>query len=113
MTDDPQNEVSSPVGIEPAVSSPAPTSAVLSGDPDALLARYGADLTDGALSDEQARVILTTLWNIMRVFVDLGYSLKAGDNSGEGPRISFEDVLDYLQTNTAALEADAAKKNDT
>jgi hypothetical protein len=39
------------------------------------LSRYRADLADLALSDEQERDLLETLWAIMSSFVELGFSV--------------------------------------
>ncbi|MCR9089228.1 MAG: hypothetical protein NXH97_21095 [Rhodobacteraceae bacterium] len=84
----------------------------LSHSPEALLQRYGDHLDEAALTDAQKQEFLTVLWQIMVVFVDLGFSLKAGDNFTPNCDHGISDVLEYLHIEETAPETVAPKKSN-
>lgn len=61
-----------------------------------LLAEYADDLGEDHLSDEQKKEMLIAIWQLMAAFVDLGFSVKAGDKIGNKSDLSFDDVLEFL-----------------
>lgn len=80
-------------------------------DQDARLLRdYAHHLSDMELSEDQQKELLSTLWQIMVAFVDLGFSVKAGDKLGENSDIGFDDVLQYLVPIDTAPETLASSK---
>ncbi|MEM7060252.1 MAG: hypothetical protein AAF557_21945 [Pseudomonadota bacterium] len=84
-----------------------------SGSPDALVARYGGDLECEGLTHEQQAQILTALWQIMTAFVDLGFSVKAGDKFTPTAEIGMDDVLKSLIPEETAPETAAPKNNNS
>lgn len=86
----------------------APESA-LSHSPEALLERYAAHLDEVSLTDAQKQEFLTALWQIMVAFVDLGFSLKAGDKFTPKCDHGIADVLEYLHIEETAPETVAPK----
>ena len=76
----------------------------------ALLERYGDHLEDNDFSDEQAREFLGALWQIMVAFVDVGFSVKAGEKLSENSDIGFDDVLNYLCLEDTAPETVASSE---
>ena len=76
----------------------------LSHSPEALLERYGEHLDEAALTEAQKQEFLTALWQIMVGFVDLGFTLKAGDNFTPKCDHSITDVLEYLHIEETAPE---------
>ncbi|MEM7745636.1 MAG: hypothetical protein AAF409_18205 [Pseudomonadota bacterium] len=76
--------------------TPTTDTAGLGNDPEALVARYGADLDAGDLSEAQQAEIVSALWQIMIGFVDLGFSIKAGDKFTATSETGMGDVLGFL-----------------
>ena len=79
---------------------------------DRLLAEYGSYLEDADLSEAQKKEMLLTLWRIMTAFVELGFSVKAGDNFSPDTEIGMDDVLKYLDITDTAHETVAPKFNN-
>lgn len=75
-----------------------------------LLVEYGDDLGEYHLSDEQKKEMLIAIWQLMAAFVDLGFSVKAGDKIGDKSDLSFDDVLEYLIPIETAPETVAPTK---
>lgn len=73
-----------------------------------LLKRYGHHLEGEGLNDEQAKEFLGALWQIMVAFVDLGFSVKAGEKFNQNSDIGFDDVLEYLRLEDTAPETVAS-----
>ncbi|WP_424988237.1 hypothetical protein [Microbulbifer sp. S227A] len=63
---------------------------------DRLLAQYGDDPSLVELDEAQKKEFLMSLWQIMRGFAELGFSVKSGDKLHENTETSFDDVLEYL-----------------
>ncbi|MCR9089454.1 MAG: hypothetical protein NXH97_22270 [Rhodobacteraceae bacterium] len=84
----------------------------LSHSSEALLERYGAHLDEAALTEAQKQEFLTALWQIMVAFVDLGFSLKAGDNLTPKCDHGITNVLQYLHLKETAPETVAPKKSN-
>lgn len=61
-----------------------------------LLARYGAHLEDEHFNDGDKEAFLLALWQIMQGFVDLGFSVKAGDKFYANAELGMDDVLQFL-----------------
>lgn len=78
--------------------------------PQQLLERYGDQLAEENLSDEQAKQFLGALWSIMVAFVDLGFSVKSGDKLHPKSDIGMDDVLHYLCLEDTAPETVASSK---
>lgn len=76
----------------------------------ALLERYGEHLDGAGLSEDQQKELLSTLWQIMVAFVDLGFSVKAGDKLSAGCDIGFDDVLHSICLEDTAPETAASSK---
>lgn len=74
----------------------------LSRDPEVLQRRYG-HLLEGT-DAEKAAYILLCVFDIAACFVDLGFSLAAGDKLHENSDIGFDDVLDYVHLKAKAHE---------
>lgn len=80
-------------------------------DQDARLMKdYAHYLSDMELSEDQQKELLSTLWQIMVAFVDLGFNVKAGDKLGQNSDIGFDDVLNYLCLDDTAPETLASSK---
>lgn len=77
-----------------------------------LLARYGEELDDPALSEAQKAEFLIALWQIMVAFVDLGFSVRAGDKLTPDSPLGFDDVLKYLIPVETAHETVAPEFNN-
>ena len=77
-----------------------------------LLERYSDHLEGEGLSEDQAKEFLGALWQIMVAFVDLGFSVKAGDKFSPKSDISMDDVLQYLCLEDTAPETVASLKTD-
>ncbi|ALG91111.1 hypothetical protein TQ29_14100 [Actibacterium sp. EMB200-NS6] len=77
----------------------------------ALLERYGDHLEGSDFNDEQAREFLGALWQIMVAFVDVGFSVKAGEKLNQNSDIGFDDVLNYLCLEDTAPETVASSNN--
>ncbi|EAQ04966.1 hypothetical protein OB2597_06770 [Pseudooceanicola batsensis HTCC2597] len=78
--------------------------------PQQLLECYGDQLDGETLNDEQAKECLSALWSIMVAFVDLGFSVKAGDKLHPKSDIGMDDVLQYLCLEDTAPETVASSK---
>lgn len=78
---------------------------------DGLVARYGAHLEDEHLSEGDKEALLVTLWQIMQGFVDLGFSVKAGDKFYANADLGMNDVLEYLILEDTAHETVAPPLN--
>ncbi|TRW96313.1 hypothetical protein FNJ84_13635 [Paracoccus sp. M683] len=76
-----------------------------------LLARYGEELDDPSLSEAQKAEFLIALWQIMVAFVDLGFSVRAGDKLTPESGFGFDDVLSYLIPVETAHETVASEFN--
>lgn len=63
---------------------------------DELLARYGDELKHEDMSEQQKREFLLALARIMQAFVDLGFSIKPGDNFTGDTDLGMDNVLEYL-----------------
>lgn len=81
----------------------------LSHSPEALLERYGGHLDEASLTDTQKQEFLAALWQIMIGFVDLGFSLKAGDNLTPKCDLRVDDVLQYPHREETAPETVAPR----
>ncbi|MEO1193305.1 MAG: hypothetical protein AAFY02_16200 [Pseudomonadota bacterium] len=68
---------------------------------------YGDQLEDQNLSEAQELEFLLALWQIMQAFVDLGFSIKPGDNFTPDSAHGFDDVLDCLILEDTAHETGA------
>lgn len=78
---------------------------------DRLLERYGEHLPDDDLSEAQKKEFLLALWNIMRAFAEVGFSLKAGDKFTPTSDIGMDDVLNYICLEDTAPETVASSQN--
>ncbi|SDE90094.1 hypothetical protein SAMN05421538_11432 [Paracoccus isoporae] len=76
-----------------------------------LLERYGDQLEDENLSEEQAKEFLNAIWHIMVAFVDIGFSVRAGEKLSKNSDIGFDDVLHYLIPEATAPETVASSEN--
>lgn len=76
-----------------------------------LLAEYGDALEGSNLSDAQASEMLHALWQIMTAFVEVGFSVKAGENLHENTDLGMDDVLRYLIPVETAPETVAPKNS--
>lgn len=85
---------------------------VLAADGAALLARYGDQLDDAAMTEAAKQAVLLALWQIMVAFVDLGFSVKAGDKFAPESDIGLDDVLQYLIPEDTAHETVAPPPTD-
>lgn len=83
----------------------------LSCDEDALMKRYGAELTEFEISEDQKKELLIALWSIMQGFVDLGFSVKSGDKFTENADHGMDDVLNYLNLKDTAPETVAPRSH--
>ncbi|MEL7444265.1 MAG: hypothetical protein AAGK02_00435 [Pseudomonadota bacterium] len=84
----------------------------LSGDPDALTAEYGAHLSDDILADDEAATVLGALLYMMTIWVDAGFSVKAGDKFTPTSETGMDDVLDYMIPEKPAPETPASQQTD-
>lgn len=75
-----------------------------------LLDAYGHHLEGDALNEAQQKELLMTLWQIMRSFAELGFSVKSGDKLYAGADHGFDDVLRYLTLEMTAPETVAPLK---
>lgn len=84
---------------------------------DRLLAKYGDYLDEHDLNEDQKKEFLMSLWQIMRGFAELGFSVKPGDKLNENTETSFDDVLEYLIPEDTAPETlapnQSQKKKET
>lgn len=85
---------------------------ILGADGAALLARYGDQLDDAAMTEAAKQAVLLALWQIMVAFVDLGFSVKAGDKFTPESDIGLDDVLQYLIPEDTAHETVAPLPTD-
>ena len=76
-----------------------------------LLTRYGQYVGDTGMSEAQQKELLLTLWQIMRAFVELGFSVKSGEKFTPESRLGMDDMLDYLSLEDTAHETVASKFN--
>ncbi|SPJ26508.1 hypothetical protein PAA8504_04373 [Palleronia abyssalis] len=74
--------------------------------------RYGDHLEGEGLSEDQAKEFLGALWQVMVAFVDLGFSVRAGDKFNPKSDIGMDDVLQYLCLEDTAPETVASLKTD-
>ncbi|MEM7667963.1 MAG: hypothetical protein AAF317_02285 [Pseudomonadota bacterium] len=81
--------------------SPTPSS-------EELVHRYGHLLSGEELTDAQSAAVLEALFHIMTGFVDLGFSIKAGDKFTSKCALGMDDVLDYLIPQRPAPETPAS-----
>jgi len=81
----------------------------MSTDGAALLARYGDELEGEDLSEKQKQEFLIALYQIMVAFVDLGFSIKAGEKFSERHDFGMDDVLRYLHLEETAHETVAPR----
>lgn len=81
-------------------------------DGEALLARYGDQLEEEAMSEAAKQEFLLALWRIMQAFVDLGFSVRAGDKFTAESDIGLDDVLQYLIPDDTAHETVAPLSTD-
>lgn len=79
-------------------------------EPERLLDTYGHHLDGDALSEVQQKELLMALWQIMRSFAELGFSVKSGDKLFPGADHGFDDVLEYIKLETTAPETVAPLK---
>ncbi|MEX0283342.1 MAG: hypothetical protein AB3N23_01895 [Paracoccaceae bacterium] len=82
-------------------------------EPDRLLETYGHHLDDDDLIEPQQKELLMALWQIMRSFAELGFSVKSGDKLYEGADHSFDDVVRYITLETTAPETVAPQNPRT
>ncbi|MFV0385398.1 hypothetical protein [Paracoccus sp. (in: a-proteobacteria)] len=75
------------------------------------IGRYGDHLPDDDLSEKQKKEFLLALWNIMRAFAEVGFSLKAGDKFHATSDIGMDDVLSYIYLEDTEPETVASSKN--
>jgi hypothetical protein len=75
-----------------------------------LLARYGDQLEDDNMTDAQKQEFLLALWQILRAFVDLGFSVRGGDKLTPESDLGLDDVLEYLIPEDTAHETVAPEK---
>ena len=78
---------------------------------DRLLAKYGNHLGEHDLDEAQKKEFLMSLWQIMRGFAEMGFSVKSGDKLHENTETSFDDVLDYIIPVDTAPETLAPKQS--
>jgi len=81
---------------------------------DRLLAEYGDDPCVAGLDEDQKKEFLMALWQIMRGFAELGFSVKPGDKLHQNTETSFDDVLNYLipeETAPETLAPNQSRKN--
>ena len=78
-------------------------------EPYRLLETYGHHLSDDGLSDAQQKELLMALWQIMRSFAELGFSVKSGDKLSPGADHGFDDVSEYITLETTAPETVASQ----
>lgn len=93
--------------------APLPSAAALLEDTSgpALLARYGDYLGEIDATDLQKQEVLAALFRIMQAFVDLGFSVSAGDKFTSTCDIGMDDVLQYLIPEDTAHETFAPHDN--
>ena len=77
-----------------------------------LLETYGAHLADSGLGARQQEELLLTLWQIMQAFVDIGFSVKPGDNFTPDSDLGMQDVLDWLGLEETAPETVAPEPDN-
>lgn len=80
-------------------------------EPERLLERYGHHMEEGNLCDDQKKEFLMALWQIMRAFAEVGFSIKSGDKLHVKSDAGFDDVLRYLIPEETAHETLAPKTN--
>lgn len=88
----------------------------LTADGPELLARYGVHLEDTNATDAQKQELLLALFRIMQGFVDLGFSIRAGEKSTPDSPLSMDDVLKYLiplETAPETVAPPTPDKNNT
>lgn len=78
-----------------------------------LLTEYGDDLGEDHLSDDQKKEVLLALWQLMAAFVELGFSVKAGDRIDGKSDLGFDDVLELLIPIETAPETAAPTKHQS
>ncbi len=76
---------------------------------DEIVARYGAEAGLEGLDDAQRQELLVTLYRIMQGFVELGFSIKAGDKFTQNAALGMDDVIHYLFSDHAATEDPSCK----
>ena len=79
-------------------------------DPQRLLETYGHHIESEGLAAAEAKELLAMLWKIMVAFVDLGFSVKAGDKFHGKSDIGMDDVLQYICLEDTAPETVASSK---
>ncbi len=87
------------------------TNWLLGSDPETLLDRYRAHLSGEALAEVQQKQVLSALLPIMIAFVDLGFSIKAGDKFTSDSDIGFDDVLNSIILDATEHETAAPQTN--
>lgn len=87
------------------------TNWLLDSTPEALLDRYGEHLSGEDLTEAQLKRVLSALLPIMIAFVDLGFSIKAGDKFGPDSDIGFDDVLNSIILDATEHETAAPQDN--
>ena len=97
-----KDETTTATGAPPAAAMP---------EGQSLLDRYGGELTEMGASDAQKAEFLAALYRIMQGFVDLGFSIKAGDKLTPLSDIGMDDVLRYLIPVDTAHETVASPNN--
>lgn len=84
----------------------------LRGEPDALVAEYGAHLSGDELTDDEAATVLGALLYMMTICVDAGFSIKAGDKFTPTSDTGMDDVLTSTSLKATAPETVASQQND-
>lgn len=109
---DENNDIRLPAGQSMTDSSQGTPGPVTTPEPDAPptstleldLAKYAALLGDTDLTEAEAAAMLSTLWSIMKAFVDLGFDVRAVDKDRvflrEISQTAFAPVSSLRATNT-------------
>lgn len=85
-------------------TTPESDATVTGSEADRLFERYGSDLDDEPLDDDEKRELLCALWRIMQSLVDLGFSVGRGEKFVPGSDLGMDDVLSYILLDDTAHE---------
>ncbi len=76
---------------------------------------YGEMMEDSDMSEEDKRVLIETLWNIVVAFVDLGFDLHPEENDCGEPRslspFPIKDIVE-LSNRRKRKKRDSARSDD-
>lgn len=97
---------------QPRISLPLTSNTDPPDEKARLLEEFGDLFEDEPLSEAQKAEFLMTLWQIMKAFADIGFSIKSGDKLSPNSDIGMDDVLSSLIFEDTAHETVAPEFNN-